>query len=124
MRIAERDTRHLNVFIAAQVDGGQVHEARSTTVIPPDYDAMDVRALTVRRIEDTAFDLVRMDFGREPTRAALLAAVARLRGIEQLLDETIGTPDELTELRIRIREIIETGNDEARAAWGEEPEGH
>lgn len=124
MRVPEGDVRHLNVFMAAQVDGGRVHETQSTTVIPPDYDAMDIRALMARRIEDTAFDLVRKEFGREPTRAALLAAVARIRGIERALDETISTPDELTELRIRIREIIETGNDEARAAWGEEPEGH
>jgi hypothetical protein len=115
MRVREEDVRYLNIVVAAQVDGGVVHEKRASIQVPPAYDAMDVRALVVRKIEDTTFGLLREDFGREPTKAALLAYVARQRGIQEALDETMT----LAELRIRLREIIETGNDEARAAWGE-----
>jgi hypothetical protein len=111
--------RTLNVYIAAQVTGGPVHEKTTSVPIPPDYDAADVRALMVRRIEDSAFDLVREDFGREPTRTALRAAVARLIGIEAALDETV---DDVTTLRVRLRTLIELSNAEAIEQYGE-PQG-
>ncbi len=118
------DVRHLNVFVAAQVDGGDVHEDRSTVVVPPDYDAADVRALMVRQIEDTAFGLTRKDFHRAPTLQALIAAVARVRAIEEVVNETV-TPDAegLTYLRLRIRQIIDMSNNDVTDLWGEDPEG-
>lgn len=109
------ELKNLSVFIAAAVDGGEIHEGRSMTPIPPGYDVADIRALMVRMIEDTAFDLVLDDFGRAPTRTALRAYVARLIGIEKVLDDHDGiVPREL-----RIRAIIAMSNDDAIATYGE-----
>ena len=113
--------RRVHVHVSAWINEAEVIEENSEAAIPPDYDAADVKALFVRKIEDTAFALVRREFGREPTKAALIAYVARQRGIERVLDETIG---DVTELRIRIREILEVSNNDATTRWGEEPEGH
>jgi hypothetical protein len=122
--VAAFETRNLNVFVAAQIDDGDVHEVHTVTVIPPGYDAMDVRAVTVRKIEDAAFALTRRDYNRAPTLQALIAAVARVRAIQEVIDETT-TPDAagLTYLRVRIRQIIDMSNDEATALFGEDPEG-
>ena len=112
------DIRHLSVIVAAQIDGDQFMEQRASAAIPPAYDAADVRALVARQIEDTAFALVRREFGREPTRTALRAAVARLIGIERALDDHDGiVPREL-----RIRAIIALSNQEAIDTYGEPDE--
>jgi len=115
-----RGDRRITVFVRAVVDGGNTIEETKDAVIPSDYDAADVRALTARVVEDTAFVLLRREFGRAPTKAALIAYAARQRGIEVTLDEVGDDPDTL---RSRIRRIIELSNDEATAEWGEEPEG-
>jgi hypothetical protein len=86
--------------------------------IPPDYDAADIRALTVRKIEDTAFALARNDFGRQPTLTALRAAVARLIGIAITL-RLEGTREDLVE---RVQNVIDLSNDDAIELYGE-PEG-
>jgi hypothetical protein len=115
----ERDVRNLNIIVAAQIDGGEVHERRASIPIPPDYDAADVRALTVRAIEDTAFDLNRQDFGRAPTIQALVAAAARLKAIQEILDG----PDGIVPRELRIRAVLALSNAEVTEAHGDDPEG-
>jgi hypothetical protein len=110
----------INVIIAASV-GGQLMQETETVIIPPDYDQRDTDALAVRTIEDTAFKLVRREYGRTPTRSALLAATARVRGVRLLLDAA--EESDVDTLRERIREIIETENPEAIERWGQDPEG-
>ena len=112
--------RTLTVHVSAQIDDGEVLAHSSITQIPPAYDSMDVRALTARRIEDTAFQLLQERFGRQPTKAALLAYVARIRGIQEILDG----PDGIVPRELRIRAVIALSNSEAIEAYGEETEGH
>ena len=109
------DIRHLSIIIAARIDGGEVHEKNASVPIPPDYDAADIRALVVRKIEDTAFELNREDFGRTPTRDALRAATARLIGILAILDG----PDGIVPRELRIRALLALSNREAIEAYGE-----
>lgn len=111
----------LNVIVAASVDDGPLLQETATVTIPPDYTEQDTRALTARVVEDTAFALTQREFGRARTRAALVAATARVRGIRLLLDD--GDEPDVDVLRQRIRDIIELSNDEATALYGEEPEG-
>jgi len=114
--------RHLNIIVAASIDGGELHEENASVVIPPGYDAADIRALVVRKIEDTAFALTTRDFGRAPTRQALIAAVARIRAIENVLDDPHG-PDGTVPITLRIRAIIGASNADITRDWGEHLEG-
>lgn len=113
------DVRHLNVFVAAVIDGGEVHEARATFPIPPGYDAADIRALTARKIEDTAFALNRREFHRAPALQALVAYAARIKAIQEILDG----PDGIVPRDLRIRAILALSNAEVTEAHGDEPEG-
>jgi hypothetical protein len=108
----------LYVDVATHIDAGPMLARHNQVIIPPDYDEADTRALQVRMVEDTAFELIREEFGREPTRRALLAATARLKALEDLYPEI-----EAGSVRERIREILEATNDEAIEQWGETPEG-
>lgn len=118
MRVPE--PRVLTIHVSAQIDDGEVLQQSSLTEIPPAYDAADVRALTARRIEDTAFVLLQERFGRQPTKNALLAYVARIRGIQEILDG----PDGIVPRELRIRAVIALSNAEVIEAYGEETEGH
>jgi hypothetical protein len=115
------DLQHLSVHVRAHIDGGQRIEQDVDVVVPPGYDAADVRALMRRTIEDAAFELNEREFGRAPTRAALIAAAARLRAIEHILDRL--QPDtEAAALRLTLRAILALSNDDVTAQWGEHPE--
>jgi len=108
----------VSVTVSADVSGEPHMEQAVNVPIPPDYTDMDTAALTVRLIEDTAFALTRQEFDRRPTLDALRAAVARLIGIERVLDE----PDGPISREDRIRAIIALSNAEAIDTYGE-PEG-
>jgi hypothetical protein len=112
------DLQHLSVHVRAHIDGGQRIEQDVDVVVPPGYDAADVRALMMRTIEDAAFELNGREFGRAPTKAALLAAAARLRAIEHILDQL----QPAAELRLKLRAILALSNDDVTAQWGEHPE--
>ena len=109
----------LIVKVTALVPGHADLLETTDVEVPPDYDQRDIDAFAVRNIEDTAFGLTLREFGRAPTRAALIAYVARLRAIEVAAAEL----DDLSALRDRIREVIETDNVTITEQWGEDPEG-
>lgn len=114
------ELRTLRVTVTAQVDLEPERELVREVEIPPGYDAADVHALTARFIEDTAFALNRREFGRRPTLQALLAAVARLRAIEWLLDNREVEDDTAA----YIRGVLERSNDDITEEWGESPDDH
>jgi hypothetical protein len=91
----------------------------NTEQIPPGYSEQDIRALAARMIEDTAFALNRREFGRAPTIQALIAAAARLKAIQAILDG----PDGIVSRELRIRAVLALSNAEATEAYGENPEG-
>jgi hypothetical protein len=92
--------------------------------IPPDYRQRDIDALTVRLLEDTTFALTRREFGRQPTKTALLAYAARQLGIERALDEDVSSDGAgLAALRLKLRIILALSNDQAIDLYGEDPEG-
>jgi hypothetical protein len=109
------DIRKIQVLIGASVDGDDFIEAHGTAEIPPDYDSADIRALMVRKIEDTAFELTQREFGRQPTRTALRAAVARLIGIELSLRQ----PGNRQQIIDRVQQLIDLSNDDAIEQFGE-----
>jgi hypothetical protein len=112
------DIRKIQVLIGASVDGEGFIEAHGTADIPPDYDSADIRALMVRKIEDTAFDLTQREFGRQPTRTALRAAVARLIGIELALRQ----PGNRQQIIDKVQALIDLPNADAIEQYGEPQE--
>lgn len=107
----------LRVRITAQIDDQPPVSLDQSRTVPPDYNAADIAAFTVRSIEDSAFALTREAFGRQPTRAALLAYVARQRGVELAVEEGPG------DLVARIRAVLALSNTEAMELYGEDVEG-
>lgn len=105
----------LHVTVSVTVDDEPLLAERTDVVIPPDYNSADLAALMVRVVEDTAFRLVQENFGRQPTKRALLAATARLIAIREILDG----PDGVVPREVRIRAVLDATNDEAIAQWGE-----
>lgn len=112
----------LSVTVGADIDGVLVAAKANTVTIPPQYAQRDIDALAVRVIEDTAFAAVQEAYGRQPTKRALLAVVARLRAVEDALGR-FPDGEEFLEHRSRIQAILALTNDEAIAQWGENPEG-
>lgn len=112
--------RTLRVEVIATIDNEVPKQLSRVVVIPPDYDAADVNALTRRAVEDLAFDHSEGFFHRSPTRRALVALAARLRGIQYYLD---GPGLDEAEKIIAIREILDLTNDDATIAWGEARDG-
>jgi hypothetical protein len=121
MRDLQRDLQHLHVHVGAHIDGEQAIDHDVDVVIPPAYDAADVRALMVRTIEDAAFELDRREFGRMPTLEALIAAVARLRALEDAVGRFPALPA-FAEHRARMRMIFALTNEQVAAQWGEGPD--
>lgn len=125
MRLQKHHDRHpelrkLRVTVTAQIGLEPELEAEAEVPIPPGYDAADVAALTARLVEDTAFTLNRRHFGRRPTLQALVAAAARLRAIEWLLDnQPVAEPT-----AAYIRGVLARSNDAITAEWGENPDDH
>ncbi len=112
----------IHVTVGADVDGDLVLAQTAVAVIPPDYDQRDIDALVVRTVEDTAFDGVQATYGRQPTRRALIAAAARLKALEALVNRM--PQDGVTgQHRARLRAIFALTNEEAIAQYGEDPEG-
>lgn len=112
------DQQALHIHIHAHIDGDEGIELHREIPIPPSYDAADVRALTVRAIEDGAFSLTDREFNRAPTRQALIAYVARVRAVQAILDG----PDGIVPLRLQLKAALALSNDDITAQWGEAPE--
>lgn len=104
----------LHVTVHADIDGAQVATAHTDDAIPPGYDQRDTDLLTVSRIEATAFKANLQAFHRTAAMAALIAATARLKAVEDLLPDI---PDDA--LRERIIDILEESNAHAVIRWGE-----
>jgi len=109
----------LHVHVSAHIDDGEGIEEHEHIHIPETYDAADVRAMIAREVEDAAFRMLRREYGRAPSRDALVAAVARLRAIEAVLEEE---GRDLPELRQIIRAFLVRNNAEVSAEWGHDPE--
>lgn len=114
--------QEVRIHVDVSVDGNRVAEQNRTIPIPETYEAMDVQALIVREVEDTAFLLNRRRFGYTPTRSSLIAVDARIRAIADLREKMPRT-GAFIEWRERIRQFLEMSNEEVIALWGQDPEG-
>lgn len=112
------DIRYLHVHVTAHVDGDAGIEISESVAIPPTYTERDVAALTARQVEDAAFRLNRQTFGRAPARDALIAAAARLRALQELVDGL-----DPGALRDALQAIFDLTNAEATALYDDDPEG-
>lgn len=104
----------LHVAVSSRVGGGPVKAKTKTVVIPPDYDEDDIRALTRRTVEDTAFAHSDAFTGGAVTRRSLFIQVARLAAlrfyIEQIAD---------ADLRTTLVEVLDRDGEAILAEWGE-----
>jgi hypothetical protein len=114
--------RELHIRIDVHIDGREVAEQEVTVPIPETYEAMDLQALIVREVEDTAFLLNRRRYGYTPTRSALIATDARIRALAHLREQMPRT-GQFIEWRERIRQFLDMSNQEVIALWGQDPEG-
>lgn len=85
--------------------------------VPPEYDPNDLKLFIAREVEDATWAALQDEFGRRPTRDALLAAAARLSRIRELLGQLAAS-----NLKQMLLQALDVPNAQARALWGEDPE--
>lgn len=104
----------IHVRVSSRLDAGPLKAKTKTVVVPPDYDADDIRLLTRRTVEDTAFAHSDAYTGGAVTKRSLLIQVARLAALRYYIENSPPGP-----LRTTLIEVLDRDGEAILAEWGE-----
>jgi len=106
----------LQVVVSSRVGIGPSETKSKTLIIPPDYGPADIKALTRRTVEDTAFAHSDAYTGGAVTKRSLLIQVARLRAIRSRVEDLIDSPE-----KFQLIGLLDRDGELILQEWGEDP---